>query len=134
MTFPDYGVGPGCYFQLDAFTGDVLPEITDTSRYNERLLAYQWGVLDTCILGESTTASTTSTTSTTTTTTLAPPGTPPDKVEGVEIERAPTQTAPLARTGARVELAPLVSLAGWFLLVGGALIAAINRRAGVRRS
>jgi len=59
---------------------------------------------------------------------------PPDQVEGEQIVRQRTQATPLARTGARVELAPLVTLAGWFLLVGGLLIAAVNRRAGARRS
>jgi hypothetical protein len=116
VTMPSYGLGPACYYQLDAFVGPVLPEITDTERYNDRLRASQYGQFSTCIEGESTS---TSSSSTTTTAAVSATSEPPT-VMGVTITRP--AAAPLARTGPAFDVGPLVAASGWLLLIGGTLL------------
>lgn len=136
VALPETGTEPTCFTQVDAFTGAPLSAITDTEQYGPRLLAYSWGTISACgeVLGESTTS--TSTTGTTIGGNMSQP--PAAVVEGESIVQAPpqtpVQTAPLARTGARVELTPLMSTAGWFLLIGGALLAAVNRRSATHQA
>ncbi|HEY2814359.1 MAG TPA: hypothetical protein VGJ03_12910 [Acidimicrobiales bacterium] len=150
ITLPDNGTDPHCYTQMDAFTGSVLPKITDTEKYGSRLLAYKFGELWNCgeesgsSTSSSTTSSTTSTTvmktgetpttptteSTTSTTDVAGTSvtTTPASVLGVQTEQttapAPTTVAgeELARTGPRTNTGGLTDIAGALLVVGGALL------------
>jgi hypothetical protein len=119
VTLPAFGTGPACYFQIDAFVGDVLPEITDTSRYDDRLRAGLFGQFSTCVLSEST--STSSSTTTTTTAVVSATSTPPPTVLGETITR--DGAMPLARTGPVVDVSPLVAASGWLLFIGGGLLA-----------
>lgn len=132
VTLPQSGTSPQCFTQLDAFTGQPLPQITETEQYGDRLLAFLFGEVPNCtaaVEAESTT------TSTTTTTTIKGGNdtTPPSDVEAVAVTRssgtAPqAQATPLARTGAKVDLEPLVTASGWLLAIGGTLIALAHHR------
>jgi len=137
VTLPTEGVDPHCFTQSDAFTGAVLPSITATQRYNERLLAYLYSTVPACVAGESTSTSSTTTTTkppaSTAPTTTAPrtPTTPtssPITVEAASITAAnPPAGAALARTGSAVDIDPLVAGAGALLCLGGACVAWANR-------
>jgi hypothetical protein len=128
VTLPTDGTSPHCFTQMDAFTGAPLQQITETEQYGPRLLAYKWGEMANCgeVLGESTTTSSSTTTSTSTTaTTIRTIGTqPPSDVEGVQVTRTPAtvQSQALPRTGAPVDIGPLIFGAGVLLMIGGALL------------
>jgi hypothetical protein len=137
LTLPQGGTAPHCFTQMDAFTGRVLSHITDTEQYGPRLLDYKFGKTPSCVESVSVQATTTSTTTTTTstTTTTTMPSVTTTSVAGTSVEQTAPATAvgarveamTLPRTGARIDPAPLVALAGMLLLAGGALMAWINR-------
>ena len=132
ITVPTTGKKPHCFTQIDAFNGPVLPAITETARYGDRLLSSLLGEVATCEDVESTAVTTPTTTTTTTT---APPTTTavqPTQVLGVEVERAPAaaervDSGILPRTGPQLDVNPLIALAGVLLSIGGALIALTGR-------
>src|SRR5205807_5722868 len=129
VTIPASSTTPHCFTQLDAFTGQPLPAITDTDMYGSRLLASQFGEVATCaeVGGETQSQPPpTETTETTEVTTL-----PPAEVEAVGITRAAAATtattaavrpAVLPRTGPPNRVEPLLAASGWLLILGGSLI------------
>jgi hypothetical protein len=139
------GVSPNCFTQFDAFIGPVLPQITDTQQYRDRLRAYDFGQTPSCVEAESITASTptssASSTSTSTSTTsstiagIAVNGSSTSTTGGaVVLESSTVATLPttaavqveavaLPRTGAQYDAAPLLLMAGLLLCLGGALLA-----------
>jgi hypothetical protein len=139
LTLPQSGTAPHCFTQMDAFTGQVLSQITNTDQYGPRLLEYKFGKTPSCVESVSVQATTTTSTTSTTTSTTSPsttvPSTTTTSVAGTSVEQsAPPTTvgtqvaaATLPRTGSRIDTAPLVALAGMLLLVGGALMAWTNR-------
>ena len=128
VAIPQTGTSPHCFWQLDAFTGQPLPQITETERYADRLLAYLWGEVPTCaeVGAETETPPTTATPAPET-------ETPPPSVEAVEVAPVETTTAParpsvLARTGPKQRLEPLLGASGWLFIMGGSLLAWSSRR------
>lgn len=135
VTMPQNGTHPTCFTQIDAFTGSVLPQITETQRYNERLLAYAWGQVPNCgeVLGESTsTSETTTTLSTTTTDMTSTTRKNRSSVDAISVTNSsvapPRTSAALARTGPAVDFRPLMTASGWLLAFGGVILALAHLR------
>jgi hypothetical protein len=119
VTIPTNGVFPDCFWQADAFVGPVITDLDENNVYGPRLLDGLYGETETCaeVESESTTTSTTTTTTTTETTMpgdTTPPNTPEAEVLGAEV----TRQEPLARTGPRFDVLPLIAAAGFLLIVG----------------
>lgn len=117
---------PECYYQVDFFTGGVLPTLTSTSNYTSegRLIDAGHGGTQPCNTpNETTTTSTTSTTSTTTSTTVTPTTVVDTQVLGEVVERPAevqgVQLAQLAETGA--DSGSLLGLGSALMLGGSAL-------------
>ena len=133
VAIPQSGTHPTCFTQIDAFTGAVLPQITETEQYGDRLLAYLFGEVPNCaqVEGESTSTSSSSTTTTSTTTSTTTKNGNTSTVEAVAVTRSsgpPSQPTALPRTGPAVNVQPLVTGSGLLLMIGGTLIAMGQRR------
>jgi hypothetical protein len=107
---------PDCYYQLDVFTGSVIPSLSPANLYGSRLLTSATGGTKSC-LSETTTSTTSTTVPKTTTTTAAPHIAAPVTTTTA----APKLTSQaLAVTG--VNLTPFVIAGGLLTIVGMAML------------